>query len=283
MLSAPVQAQTRIISNLTETKAKTGPSFHVCTTGPDTSYHDGCAIAFTTDVNTFNRYTLNSVTLSVHALVRATFNVSIHATSSGSPGTQIGSNLTKVGTATSGEITFNASGITLNGGTTYFVQITATSLGNNAQIQFHVTTSDAQTGSTGWSIANVSRYLPDNSSTWSDLSSSRTMLLSVNATTTTSVLDPPTGFAGDSRTAYGYGSGNNPTEDISPSGQSRTFKASFLLRGVYTGLTSTNYLTCASDTTLEYGWYRSSAPTTRFGIGEVVTPPGSNTRGHHEK
>ena len=107
------------------------------------------------------------------------------------------------------------------------------------------------------------------------MSTSRTLRLTINATTTTSVLDPPTGFAGVSAVTYKYGSGASTT----PSGtKTYTFKSSSLLKGIYSALTSTENLTCATGTTLEYGWYRSSAPTTRFGIGEVVTPPGSNTR-----
>ena len=195
--------------------------------------------------------------------------MSIHADSSGSPGTKIGSNLTKVGSTTSGDITFNGSGITLNGGTTYFVQITGTSSGSNSYVGLYLTTSDAQTGSTGWSIANVSRSLPDNSTTWSDPGSSRTMLLSVNATAT--VLDPPTGFAGTTAIDIIYGG-----TSIGSSGTlSRGFVSGSLLKGQCNAILTSARLTCATGTMLEYGWYRSSAPKTRVGTGSVASRGGA--------
>ena len=267
--SAPVQAQTRTISNLTETKAKTGPSFHICSTDPATTHAGGCAIAFTTGGTSTARYRLNSITLAIDSIFRSTPNVSIHADSSGSPGTKIGSNLTKVGSATSGDITFNGSGITLNGGTTYFVQITGTSSGSNSYVGLYLTTSDAQTGSTGWRIANVSRSLPGNSTTWSDPGSSRTMLLSVNATAT--VLDPPTGFAGTTAIDIIYGG-----TSIGSSGTlSRGFVSGSLLKGQCNAILTSARLTCATGTMLEYGWYRSSAPKTCVGTGSVASRGGA--------
>ena len=194
---------------------------------------------------------------------------------SSNPGTQIGSNLTKVGTATTGTITFNASSITLKGGTTYFVQVTGTAAAGNPAFNLGTTASDAQdtTSTNGWSIADTSRSL--SGTTWSNFQSGRTLRLIVNATTTTSVVASPTGFAGGSSTSYGYGSGSNSTTNISSSGQSCTFNESFLLRGEYSAIHTSQRLTCATGTTLEHGWYRSSAPKTRVGTGSVASRGGA--------
>ena len=124
--SAPAQAQAVNVNNFSQTA------------GTDESTSSSTptkAVAFTTGGNTFNRYTLNSVTIRVTGNNNGSFQVGIYNPGSGSnssnPGTQIGNNLTKVGTATTGNITFNASSITLKGGTTYFVQVTGTAAAGN--------------------------------------------------------------------------------------------------------------------------------------------------------
>ena len=82
---------------------------------------------------------------------------------------------------------------------------------------------------------------------------------------------PPTGFLGTTAIDIIYGG-----TSIGSSGTlSRGFVSSSLLRGEYDAIVNSARLTCATGTTLEHGWYRSSAPKTRVGTGSVASRGGA--------
>ena len=108
----------------------------------------------------------------------------IYQDSSNNPGTQVGSDLTLQGTFGAGNNTFNASGITLHGGTTYHVVVKASGSGTRTLRQ---TTSNAESGSTGWGIADTGRATTDSGSTWSDITGGHSLKFTVNATSRTVV------------------------------------------------------------------------------------------------
>ena len=81
------------------------------------------ANAFTTGGVSSDRYQLNSVILHVANSGIRQIDVSIHAASGSDPGSKIGSNLTGTISSTAGDTTYTASGITLNGRTTYFMRV----------------------------------------------------------------------------------------------------------------------------------------------------------------
>ena len=144
--------------------------------------NDVYANAFTTGGTSTARYTVSSVVLRIDNRA-ATDTVQIRNASGSNPGTAIGS-LTY--SSSSGNArTYTASNITLNGGTTYFLTYSQAS-GGNASVRY--TNSDAQTGTSGWSIADGIRYSGDSEATWSDLTPS--MLFTVD--TTAADIDPIT-------------------------------------------------------------------------------------------
>ena len=332
---APAQAQAVHVTNLGQS------------TNGSQSYTSAIARAtsFRTGGTATDRFRLNNVVINISSGANDT-EVSIHQDSSGSPGTKIGSDLTR-GNTSSGNTTYTASGITLNGNTTYWLNLLHDgATGTSGTVR--TTTSNAQTGGTNWQIgdntlgfitswseastesirfrvnattlstltagmitATSARITIGNhtgawyykktsptpagsctsrtsSQTYADLTSltgntsytykaysDSSCTTEIASATFTTLPAPPTGFAGGSSTSYGYGSGSNPTTNISSSGQSRTFNKSFLLRGEYSAINSSQRLTCATGTMLEYGWYRSSAPKTRVGTGSVASRGGA--------
>ena len=175
---APAEAQSVSVSNLSQSE----PGNIAYGAG------DVVATAFTTGGTSTDRYTLNSVVLDWNNAGSGEPSVSIYTASGINPGTRIGSNLAGSIGPSGGQATYTASGITLNGGTVYFVRITG---GTSRSPK--VTDSDAQTGTGGWStatIANDGRYYTGAS--WSSLGSGRSLKFTVNATTVTSSPPPPT-------------------------------------------------------------------------------------------
>ncbi len=222
------------------------------------------ANAFTTGGTTTDRYTLNSVVLDVLANVGNAVQlvVSIHnpgtGTNASNPGTQIGNNLTGTIDNTAGQKTLTASGITLNGNTTYFVQVKTSSTAESRDVNF--TNSNAETGTGGWSaatIANAARRKPNSASPWGSWTGS--IKFTVNATTQSTTPTPPTLTRSVlTNVVYTYAQRNKPSG-------SNAWNESFgLARGRLTGVLTPGVVSCTTGTA-EIGWYKSTALTTRVG------------------
>ena len=115
------------------------------------------ANAFTTGGTNSDRYTLNNVKIhDVDCPSGVQLAVSVHADAGGYPDSSKigGGNLSRSGSS-GGTDTFTASGITLNGNTTYFV-VVGTTGGRWCALYGHVDT--GETGTPGWSIADSSMY-----------------------------------------------------------------------------------------------------------------------------
>ena len=116
----PAEAQTRVsASNITETAGAM----------IDFSSGDSAANAFTTGGTSTDRYSLNSVIVNYNSgfppgQEYGQHTLSIHAANGSNSGAQIG-NLNGIIPTGGGFTTYTASGITLNGGTRYFVQVNA--------------------------------------------------------------------------------------------------------------------------------------------------------------
>ena len=104
--------------------------------------------------------------------------MSIYGASGSNPGTRIGSSLTGTIDSDAGQTTYTASGITLNGATTYFVHVCKSGTG---QRHIDSTSSNTQTGSTGWTIADEHLWTNDGT-TWSTLSGNYSFKMTLNAT-----------------------------------------------------------------------------------------------------
>ena len=95
----------------------------------DFSSGDSAANAFTTGGTSTDRYSLNSVIVNYNSgfppgQEYGQHTLSIHAANGSNSGAQIG-NLNGIIPTGGGFTTYTASGITLNGGTRYFVQVNA--------------------------------------------------------------------------------------------------------------------------------------------------------------
>ncbi len=133
------------VSNLSESDTGT------YTVGPNSAH----AQEFTTGANT-GGYTLSSVQLEFDAVIGASdVTVTLRARqSNGQPATTALATLS--GTAATGASTFTCStGCDLSASTSYFVYAVASGT-NSAYVRF--TASDTETGASGWSITNASRY-----------------------------------------------------------------------------------------------------------------------------
>ncbi len=177
LLAPVVGAQTSVnVSNLSQTKAFDSASL--------TFFSTRHATAFTTGGTRSDSYTLNSVIVDIVSGGIGQIIVSIHSPNGINPGTQVGSNLTGTIDSDAGATTYTASGITLTGGTTYFVQLRAASAAT--RIVAEMTASDAQTGTSGWSIADGSRYSNNSGSSWGIVfGGNNSLLMAVNATAIT--------------------------------------------------------------------------------------------------
>ena len=249
---APAEAQTNVsVSNLSQQTHSVN-----CTS---TASSEVCATAFTTGGSGTDRYTLNSVILDLPGSGAGEFDVSIHNPGTGTnfndPGTKIGNNLT--GTVGSGgNRTYTASGITLNGATTYFLRV-ALSGGTGRHVR--TTSSDTETGTTGWSIANTGRLSSNGGTSWSGLGSGRSLKFTVSATTQSTVSPPTLGTSVLSRLVYASTLRERPG-GTSAWRESYDFKSGSGL----TGFISPGTVTCAAGTA-EIGWYKSDALTARLG------------------
>ena len=243
------------VCNLTQTSHATGES---AGTGGARLVN-----AFTTGGVAADRFTLNSVTIDYNTCTssqRANTTVRIYNASGSNPGTQVGSNLTRSGATN----TYNASSITLNGATTYFVDFANSS----SSCTFNATASNAQTGSTGWSIADAGRARDAPATAWYALPSGNSLQFSVNATAQTVGTKPaaPTKTAALWRLAYGS------SEHLTKPTGTQTYwlepaSAGLPQTGLH-GAVNSNQAdagACARGATLEFGWYRSTALTTRLG------------------
>ena len=168
-LLAPAQAQSVKVSNIAQTSA----------TALTTSI-SGYATAFTTGGTSTARYTLNNVILDVGNTGSGQLTVSIHNASGSNPGTKIGNNLSGTIGSNAGHTTYTASGITLNGATTYFVYVA-----QGGTRTLGTTASDAESSgsTTGWSIANTGRRKTTAATNWHPISTGRSLRFTVNATT----------------------------------------------------------------------------------------------------
>ena len=147
------------------------------TTASGTVPLDYAANSFKTGGSATDRFSLASVVVDFGAQA-TNARVGIYTENSDNPGTQLGGNLTQVGSANTGEITFNASGIVLKGDTTYMVRL---SEGAGLTPGVRRTASDAEdTGSaTGWEIGDRYR-VSVNGTSWIWTASGNTLLFRVN-------------------------------------------------------------------------------------------------------
>ena len=158
------------------------------------------AQSFITGGTSSSRFTLNSVVVDFTAHANQA-TIKIYTSSSGDPGTQIGGALTRTGSSTSGDITFNAptgaNAITLNGSTTYFVRFESSVSSSNTNrpvLQGTSNTAEDSTSLTGWSIVDTGQYCDScsNFSATTGTAFSLRINFTVNATKTT--LSAPTGY-----------------------------------------------------------------------------------------
>ena len=144
----------------------------------DLSADKTIATSFKTGGSSTDRFKLDSAVVQFDAwAIIAT--VRVYNDSGGSPGTQVGGDLRRYrGSSNEGNTTYSGPvpGITLNGDTTYWLVVIMP-----ADTDVRVTTSDAQTGSTGWEIGNNTVGL--SGSTWSQQSASA-IRFAINATST---------------------------------------------------------------------------------------------------
>ena len=185
------------------------------------------------------------------SVIDYSFTVSIHNASSSSPGTQIGSNLAPPASVVDGNNTFTASGITLNGGTTYFVQVRRGTGSSDTAIGRTSSNAEDSGSTSGWSIANVGRYYDTTSSSWQDLESGISLRFTINATTIVETLTPSQITASGARLTIGGHTGawwykrTSPT----PAGSCQSVSA---------GTTAVNLTGLSAGTSYTYKAYSAS-------------------------
>ena len=234
------------------------------------------AQSFITGGTSSSRFTLNSVVVDFTAHANQA-TIKIHTSSSGDPGTQIGGALTRTGSSTSGDITFNAptgaNAITLNGSTTYFVRFESSVSSSNTNrpvLQGTSNTAEDSTSSTGWSIVDTGQYCDScsNFSATTGTAFSLRINFTVNATKTT--LSASTGYiTSGNASSVNYGGTNLGTAGDHTSFNS-AYSSGSLLRGDYTSLSSPSRLVCAAGT-LEFGWYWRHQLRSRLGTVQVLS------------
>ena len=145
------------------------------------------ASSFTTGGSTSTRYTLNSIVIDVQTDADEA-RVSLYTESSSVPGRRVGIPLTQSGSADSGNLTFNASGITLNGASTYWVVVEGIA-GDGPEVDDTRSGAEDTSSTSGWSIGNIIAFRSSGSGTWAlNVHSYGPFLFRVNAT----VLQPET-------------------------------------------------------------------------------------------
>ena len=177
--AAPAVAQSVSVSNITEAN---GTNLSVTATAH-------VATAFTTGGTSSDRYLLNSVVLDVLGSGSGDLDVTIHHASGSNPGTKIGAELDDATIGSGGNTTYRAAGITLYGGTTYFVRVQTSGAASRT---IRSTLQDTQTGTTGWSIADEGRQSTNSGTSWSTMSGSHVIKFTVNASTVQATSDQAT-------------------------------------------------------------------------------------------
>ena len=134
----------------------------------------------------------------------------------------------------------------------------------------HNTCSAAQTGNT----VNLMGLSPSTSYTYKMYSDSSCGTEITSATTDAefdTLLLAPTGFTNGLSVSLKYNTVqlDGPTETVLT--KTADFVNEGLLEAIYIGLNPPTQLACAAGATLEFGWYRSTALTTRLGTGTVVS------------
>ena len=164
---SPAQAQTTFVSNTGESTLTSFPA----SVGDTTSGQQTHAQQFTTGT----RILLKEVVVSVRDIqTGAVPKVSIYTSSGNNPGTSLYV-LTNPSSFGSNNQTFTApEDAELAANTNYFVVLEETS---DKFYRLHTTSSDAQTGETGWSIANTRRSRTSDGGSWS--SNSNTLKIAV--------------------------------------------------------------------------------------------------------
>ena len=101
-------------------------------------------------------------------------------------------------------------------------------------------------------------------------------LATLTFSTTAAAGPTPPSWSGDSdNSTVTYGGRTlRPSGGATSQVLSAPLRSAGLLRGDHNSLSSANRLSCGNGTTLEFGWYKSTALTTRVGTGTVVSPPG---------
>ena len=232
----PAWAQTTLVSNTGQTQSDKDVAEY--------------ATKFTTGSNT-NGYTISSVAIQLSLTVvsgRSTV-VTIRQGSGTNPGTLVATLTNPSRFRARALHTFNAPKNTvLNASTTYFLVVNDGRANNQANnLSFSLTSSDTQTGATGWSIANGSRQKENGS--WSGTSNSLRFAIRGVANAAPKAPTSVRATAGDGRvllrwanpnniaiTDYQYNQRTGPTnwsgwQDISDSGSNTT-------RHTITGLTN---------------------------------------------
>ena len=140
---APAQVQTFNVSNLGQADSS------VQGIAPDARLGQ----SFDTGGTSTDRFTLTNVVVDFGRQANQV-TAKIYTDSSGTPGTQVGSNLTR-GSGTSGSITYTTSGVTLNGSSTYWVVFGPSHVSGNNPLIATTTSNDEDTASsTGWSLGS---------------------------------------------------------------------------------------------------------------------------------
>ena len=169
LLALPLQAQAQseiLVSNVGQVNSSGSISLH----------HFDQAQAFTTG-SYIAGYTLKSVEIHMGTPDEnaTAFTVSVHSSSSGAPGANLGTLSNPASLSSDGVHTFTTRGIALAAATTYFVVVDRVGAISGPQLYLYNTDSDAQDPgrASGWLIGNGSLYRDwDSSGTWTPLTES---------------------------------------------------------------------------------------------------------------
>jgi len=137
-------------------------------------------------------YTLNSATLKMSNASGdpSDFSLELFSESSGNPGSSLAALSGSSDPATAGDFTYTATGVTLLPNTTYFLVADAANSGPNVSdfYSWGQTLSTAQTTTDGWTVADVSRFSPNDGATWS--AGNSVLLFSIDATGVPAIPEP---------------------------------------------------------------------------------------------
>ena len=138
--------------------------------------------AFTTGSNV-GGYTLDSATVNLFNISGSPGDlvVGIHSASGSDPGGLL-EDLAGADPGAGGNHTFTSTGLTLDADTTYFIQLSSPSSVPGNSYLWSFTSSDNETSSDGWAIADVGRISNDSGGTWSNAGGSSSGRFSIQAT-----------------------------------------------------------------------------------------------------